>query len=250
MNAEEYASRISRIETMWTLVHDAHAQGEAQLAQAQEALLQRYTGAIYRYLVAVLRDPNAADEVFQEFAVKFLRGAFRNADPGRGRFRDLVKKSLWNLIHDHRNKERRAPAGIEAESLIAAPESDTPPESDREFTDRWRDEILERTWNALAEEEKNGKQPYHAVLRFRAGNPELSSAQMAKALSQQLGKPMSDAAVRQVLHRAREKFADLLIAEVRRSLVCDDDEALHDELTELGLMSYCQPALAKAPRTN
>lgn len=245
MNSEDMASRISRIETMWTLVHDAHAQGEAQLAQAQEALLQRYTGAIYRYLVAVMRDPNAADEVFQEFAVKFLRGAFRNADPGRGRFRDLVKKSLWNLIHDHRNKTRRAPGGIEAESAIAAPEADTTPQSDREFVDRWREEILNRTWTALAEEEKNGKQPYHAVLRFRAGHPDMSSSQMAQALSQQLGKPMNDAAVRQVLHRAREKFADHLIAEVRRSLVSDDDEALRDELTELGLLSYCQSALTK-----
>src|SRR5579871_1341956 len=129
MNSEEMASRISRIETMWTLVRDAHAQGEAQIAQAQEAILQRYTGAIYRYLVAVMRDPNAADEVFQEFAVKFLRGAFRNADPGRGRFRDLVKKALWNLIHDHRNKQRKAPGGIEAESAIASPEVDTTPES-------------------------------------------------------------------------------------------------------------------------
>lgn len=249
MNAEEYASRISRIETMWTLVRDAHTEGDAHLAKSQEALLQRYTGAIYRYLVAVMRDPNAADEVFQEFAVKFLRGAFRNADPDRGRFRDLVKKSLWNLIHDHRNKQRRMPGAIESESMIAAPESDATPRSDREFTERWRDEILERTWTALAEEEKNGKQPYHAVLRFRAGHAEMSSAQMAKALSQQLGKPMSDAAVRQVLHRARDKFADLLIAEVRRSLVSADDDALRDELSELGLLSYCQSALAKEPRT-
>ena len=54
MNSEEMASRISRIETMWTLVHQAH-DPEAEAKLAQEALLQRYTGAIYRYLLGVLR---------------------------------------------------------------------------------------------------------------------------------------------------------------------------------------------------
>lgn len=240
MNAEEMSSRISRIETVWTLVRDAHTGEEAELARAQEALLQRYTGAIYRYLVGVLRDANAADEVFQEFALKFLRGAFRNADPGRGRFRDLVKKALWNLMHDHHNKQRRQPGGIEAESMIAAAAESTP-DADREFVQRWREQILERTWAALAEEEKT----YHAVLRYRANHPDESSTQMAQALSQELGRPLTDAGVRQTLHRARERFADLLIAEVRRSLVSDDEEALHDELSELGLLPYCQSALGK-----
>jgi hypothetical protein len=68
---------------------------------------------------------------------------------------------------------------------------------------------------------------------------------MAEALSKERGKPLTDAGVRQVLKRARERFADLLIAEVRRSLVSDDDEALRDELSELGLLPYCQSALNK-----
>jgi len=78
MTPEEYSSRISRIETVWSLVRDAHQAEEVGVVQAQEALLQRYSGAIFRYLLGVLRDSNAADEVFQEFALKFVRGAFRN----------------------------------------------------------------------------------------------------------------------------------------------------------------------------
>lgn len=248
MNPHEMASRISRIETLWTLVHKAHEGPEAaeiEVARAQEELLQRYTGAMYRYLLGVMRDPNAADEVFQEFALKFVRGAFRNADPERGRFRDFVKKALWNLIHDYRNKQRAQPGGIEAESRLPAPAIEDQPASDQEFVDRWREEIMQRTWSALAEEEKKGKQPYHAVLQYRAANPKETSAQMAKALSTQLGRPLTDDGVRQVLKRAREKFADHLIAEVRRSLVSDDDDALRDELAELGLLPYCQSALSK-----
>jgi RNA polymerase sigma-70 factor (ECF subfamily) len=245
MNPEDYASRISRIDTVWSLVRDAHQAEDSGIFQAQEALLQRYSGAIFRYLLGVMRDSNAADEIFQEFALKFVRGAFRNANPERGRFRDFVKKALWNLINDYRNKQRRQPAGIEAESMIVSPGGDEVAPSDREFVERWREEILQRTWAALAEEEKSGKQPYHAVLRFRASNPQMPSAKMAEALSAQLGRPLTDSGVRQTLHRAREKFADLLIAEVRHSLVSDDVEALRDELTELGLLPYCQSALSK-----
>jgi len=245
MTPDDYASRISRIETVWSLVRDAHEAEDSAVQRAQEALLQRYSGAIFRYLLGVLRDSNAADEVFQEFALKFVRGAFRNADPERGRFRDFVKKALWNLINDHRNKQRRQPAGIEAESMLVSPESEEVAPSDREFIDRWREEILQRTWTALAEEEKTGKQPYFAVLRFRAAHPQMPSGKMAEALSAELGKPMTDSGVRQVLHRAREKFADLLIAEVRQSLVSTDPDALRDELSELGLLPYCQSAISK-----
>jgi RNA polymerase sigma-70 factor (ECF subfamily) len=227
------------------LVRDAHDTDDHSVMKAQEALLQRYSGAIFRYLLGVLRDSNAADEVFQEFALKFVRGAFRNADPERGRFRDFVKKALWNLINDYRNKQRRQPAGIEAESMLVSPASEEVAPSDREFIDRWREEILQRTWAALAEEEKTGKQPYHAVLRFRATHPQMPSGKMAETLSAQLGKPLTDSGVRQILHRAREKFADLLIAEVKQSLVSTDPEALRDELTELGLLPYCQSAISK-----
>ncbi len=244
MNTEEMASHISRIETMWTLVHQAH-DPDAAAKRAQEALLQRYTGAIYRYLLGVLRDANAADEVFQEFALKFVRGAFRNANPDRGRFRDFVKKALFNLIADHRNKQLRQPTAIESESLLPAAASDDEIATDREFVERWREEIMQRTWAALAADEAKGKQPYHAVLHYRAAHPKEASGPMAAALSKQLGRPLTDAGIRQVLKRAREKFAEHLIAEVRRSLVTDHDEALRDELSELGLLQYCQSALDK-----
>jgi RNA polymerase sigma factor (sigma-70 family) len=246
--ADDYQSRISRIETMWTLVRGAHEPAADGVAQAQEALLQLYSGAIYRYLLGILRDPNAADEVFQEFALKFVRGAFRNADPDRGRFRDFVKRALSNLIHDHRARQRRLPTGLEAESLLESPASEEAMPSDREFVDRWREEILQRTWAALAEEEKGSKQPYHAVLRFRSKHPDMPSGKMAEAMKGELGRLLTDGGIRQILHRAREKFADLLIAEVRRSLVSPDADALREELAELGLLPYCQSALNRSAK--
>jgi hypothetical protein len=47
------------------------------------------------------------------------------------------------------------------------------------------------------------------------------------------------------LHRAREKFAVLLLDEVRNSLESQDPEQLEQELLELRLFEYCRPALAR-----
>lgn len=243
MDANEMNSRISRIETVWTLVRDAHQPHQGQAAQ--ELLLRRYTEAIYRYLLGILKDPNGADEVYQEFALKFVRGAFRNADPGRGRFRDFVKKSLANLIHDYRKKQYRLPTGLEAESALPGRDENDVSHQDQEFVARWREGILKKTWAALAEVEQQGKQPYHAVLRYRAAHGEATSAEMAARLTEELGRSLTEANVRQVLHRAREKFAELLIEEVKRGLDAPDESLLHEELAELGLLPYCQSALKK-----
>src|SRR5262245_63341462 len=88
MSQGDTESRLSRIETTWTLVFQAH-QGQEPDALARQRLLLRYRGAIYRYLLGALRDPDAAEELAQEFAVRFLQGGFRRADPQQGRFRDL-----------------------------------------------------------------------------------------------------------------------------------------------------------------
>ena len=63
-------------------------------------LVLRYGGAVHRYLLASLRDVDAADELAQEFALRFLRGDFKNADPGKGRFRDFLKRAVYRLMVD------------------------------------------------------------------------------------------------------------------------------------------------------
>ena len=51
--------------------------------------------------------------------------------------------------------------------------------------------------------------------------------------------------VRQTLHRARERFADLLLDEVIQSLDHPDAERLEQELIDLALLEYCRPALER-----
>jgi RNA polymerase sigma-70 factor (ECF subfamily) len=98
MAHEDLNQRLSRISTLWSVVCMAHRSGQEEAAAAQERLLGLYGGAIRRYLRAAVRDEDAAEELFQEFAVRFLQGRLRRADPQRGRFRDFVKGVLVHMV--------------------------------------------------------------------------------------------------------------------------------------------------------
>src|SRR5262245_42926116 len=102
MRQENTNQRLSLIPTRWSLVYRAH-HGPAEAARsARQQLLDRYEDAIRRYLGKLLHSPHAVDEVFQEFAIRLVRGDLRGADPQRGRFRQFVKGTLFHLIADYR----------------------------------------------------------------------------------------------------------------------------------------------------
>jgi RNA polymerase sigma factor (sigma-70 family) len=245
MGQNSQNQRLCDITTLWTLL--AHARegthAEAQAAQAQ--LLIRYGGAIRRYLNASARDPVAADDLYQEFALRLLKGDLRNADPARGRFRDYVKTILYNMITTHYKQKHRQPGPLaleHAEPYVAPADS---AEADRVFLGCWRDELLAHCWDVLAKLESEGGQPSFTVLRYRSEHPASTSAVMAEALSDRLGKPITPASVRQLVHRAREKFAESLIEQVAHSLQDPSNERLEQELIDLELFEYCRPVLRR-----
>jgi RNA polymerase sigma factor (sigma-70 family) len=232
---------LSQIGTVWSMVYSAHQGSGDAVSIAQQQLMERYSGAVYRYLLGALRDRDAADDLFQEFALRFVRGAFRNACPERGRFRDFVKTSLYHLIIDHHNRKKKSPQSLSVKEIADKPAVTDPQDFDAEFLLSWRQEILCRTWEAMA---RGGDgSPYYRVLRLRAEKPDLSSTMMAEELTALLGKPVSADWVRQTLRRARERFAELLLKELAGSLEKPTRERLEQELIDLNLLSYCQQAL-------
>src|SRR6266545_3004593 len=100
MNPPDLNQRLSRIATLWSVVFEAHSDEKADADLARRRLLMRYHAPVYRYLLGATRDEDAAGDLCQEFAIRFLRGDFQRADPQRGRFRDYVKKALVNLVND------------------------------------------------------------------------------------------------------------------------------------------------------
>src|SRR5260370_16186931 len=108
------SANLGDIATHWSVVRQAHQGSGVAVDRARQELMERYSGAVYRYLLGALRDRHAADDLFQEFALRFLRGDFRNADPERGRFRNFVKTALYHLIVDYQNRRRARPAPLPA----------------------------------------------------------------------------------------------------------------------------------------
>jgi RNA polymerase sigma factor (sigma-70 family) len=243
MTQANAAGRLSQISTLWSLVHRAHQAESDAAGSARQQLFFRYEGAVRRYLRNLLRSSDAADEVFQEFALRLVHGDLHGADPERGRFRNFVKGTLFHLIADYRKRQRKWPQPLPDHGAAVLDQSEAG--SDRDFLESWRDELLARAWAALAQCDARSGQPYSVVLRFRADHPELRSPQMSKELALTLARPMTAVAIRQILHRARERFADLLLDEVRRSLGDPTSEQVEQELIDLGLFDYCRPALER-----
>ena len=244
MTQDERDRRLSSISTIWSALRQAHAGQPEVAAAAQRLLLERYGGAVHRYLLAALGDPSAADDLTQEFALCLVRGDFRQADPQRGRFRAYVKTVLFHLVSAYRKRQRKQPEPRPADSPALAGLGAPAEDSDRAFNDSWRDQLLGRAWEALA----RARPPFHAVLRFRAAHPKMPSHEMAERLGRELGKPVTADWVRQTLRRARDLFTELLIDEVAHSLDAPTPEQVEDELRGLGLLAYCREALGRRDR--
>ena len=180
---EEVGRYINQIETIWPVLRQAHDGAPAEASAAQQIILQRYRPAIYCYLLACLKDADAADELSQEFALRFVRGDFRNANPEKGRFRDLLKSALYHLIIDYHKRRRRGMPQLLPDGPEPIVEGEGTLDSDREFLNAWRMDLLNKAWAVLAEEERRTGRPLHTVLQFRAGNTEMRSPQMAEQLS-------------------------------------------------------------------
>lgn len=243
---EQLEQHLSQILTTWTLFHQAHDGDADAAAEAQRRLLLRYGTPAYRYLLAAVRDEEAAEELFQEFALRFVRGDFHRADPGRGRFRQFLKTALINLVHDHRRKAtRRGPVPLADAGLDPADSSEPEPggEEDERFVALWRAELLDRAWKSLADFETRSGQLLHTVLRDRTDHPDDKAPEIAVRLSAHLGREVSPEWVRKRLFLAREKFTDLIVEEVAASLESPTPEAIEDELIELGLLDRCRAAL-------
>jgi RNA polymerase sigma-70 factor (ECF subfamily) len=242
MHPKRRSDCLSQIATPWSLIGRMHDGQDDAASSAQGLFLQRYCGAVYRYLWGAVRDEDAALDLCQEFALRCLRGDFRRADPRRGRFRDYLRTALVHLVSDYRKAQRAQPQPLPSHVLDAGAR---PPETaEDDFLHSWREELINRTWQALA----NAQPTFHAVLFLHVQQPELPSPRMAEQLAAQLGRPFTPANVRVLLHRAREKFADLLLDEVAASLEAPAEGGLLEELRDLRLLKMCGAAFERRRR--
>jgi RNA polymerase sigma-70 factor (ECF subfamily) len=191
-------------------------------------LIGRYHDAVERYLRLKLRDVNLADEVFQEFWTKLLTHKLAGADANKGRFRDYLRTVLHRLIIDH----------FRVKKLMPLPPGDLLDDStsDADYDRVWREVVIKRAMSRLETYEINTpKNRYHTVLQLRRANPKAPIEDLAAQLGTQIGGTVTPEAFRKTLQRARAKFLELLIQELRETIHPAEAEDIEAEIYDLGL---------------
>jgi RNA polymerase sigma factor (sigma-70 family) len=221
------SENLTDLETSWTTIRNAHCPGPVGQAAMRE-LIGRYHDAVERYLRLKLRDRNLADEVFQEFWTKLLTHKLAGADNNKGRFRDYLRTVLHRLIIDH----------FRTRKLQSLPPGDLldPASPDADYDRVWREAVIKRVWTRLDTYEVNTpKNRYATVLHLRVGTPKASIEELAQQLGEQNRTKVTPEAFRKTLQRARAKFLELLILELRETIHPCEPEDIEAEIFDLGL---------------
>ncbi|MDP7019856.1 MAG: sigma-70 family RNA polymerase sigma factor [Pirellulaceae bacterium] len=227
---------LSDVSTCWSLVREAHDHSADQTSQARQTLLDRYRTAIERYFLGALKDPDAAEELFHEFVVKFLRGDLHEASADKGSFRAYLKTVLINLINDYHRGRQKQP--LQTLSQVDPVWTD---DGEISLENCLREELLERTWASLAA----ANAAHHAVLLMRVEDPQATAREIGARLPADIGGPLAAATARKALERARTRFAVLLLDELLAIVEGQSGEQVRDELKDLGLLPYCRIAFEK-----
>ena len=233
---------IESIQTRWSMIRNAHLKGlPDSVSDARRLLVMRYAPAIRRYVGGIVRNDDQADELSQDVMVRLMRGDFGGADPGRGRFRDLLKTAIRNIVRNSWEKDGRRKTVDADLDLIAREEADS---IDSEWTALWRKSVLDNTWNRLLAEDEGKPNPGYQALKLRSEFPDATSDELAEKLSVKTGTSIRPDNCRQILKRARNRFADHLLDEVRASLDSESEDRLQEELGALGLLEFVRDHLS------
>ncbi len=238
MSSNPVEHRLNNISTNWDELIEAHAgeDDDSAAAALRGQVLRRYAGCAYQYVLGATKSHDAAEDLTQEFALKFVRGDFAKASPQQGRFRDYLKASLRNLITDFFRTQAAAAVIKTATALDDVNEGMK--SLDAKFSEQWRKRVLSIAWESLQSYENEKLNHYYSVLHLRAQQPESSSGELAAQFAKLHDKEVTPEWIRQNLRRARLKFGELLLEEVGRTINSNDRSVIDAELASLGLKKY------------
>lgn len=220
-------SLIEHISTHWPTVEDP------------AKFVLRYAPAVRAYLERLLKGTQDVDDVTQDFLARVMSRGFSSSQITRGRFRDYLRVAVRHAAIDHFRSRR--PVTVEnrrLDEMLAAPQ-------DTLWTDSWRTCLLNAAWQRLRQfQQTNPGNLYHTILKLATDRPEETSAQLAERVKRKTGHELRPDAFRQQHHRARRKYAEFLVEQIRESLVDDQRDQLDEELCELGLDVFVRDYLA------
>jgi len=222
--------------TQWTrIIHSANS-STPEGAAALEKLCRDYWPPLFEY-VRSFGVPHAdAEDLTQSFFSKLLTSGLQaQADRERGRFRTFLLTAVKRfMMNEHRRDTRQKRGGPDREeiTLDAIPEPPGADDSpDRAFDRKWAHTLLAHVMDHLRLEcESSGHGTRFAVLSpMIFGSSRGDGAEETDA--EKLG--LSVASTRVALSRLRQRYRDLLRAEV--ACLVDSPDEVDDELTHLML---------------
>jgi hypothetical protein len=226
------AALLEEISTRWS-----------QITNPLQFIL-RYGPAVRRYLGALVKDPNDAEDVAQTFLLRVVNKPFTPERVPHGRFRDYLKAVLRHAAIDlYRNRASAPAPGIDLDKLPAAAES----AADQAWVAEWRECLLQRAWDRLEMHEREAPDSLaYTTLRLTADYPSEDSPTLAARAAALTGRTLGAEVFRKQLSRARRRFAQLLVEEIRRTLEDPTGVDVAEELRDLGLMEYVRDYLPKS----
>lgn len=197
----------------------------------------RYAPAIRAYLLSIQRRAGDSEDVAQDFLTRILTRGFSENQVTRGRFRDYLRAAIRNAAIDNLRKKRLATVSPDVLADVSADEDD--------WVGPWRSCLLDKALQQLEtlERESPGNL-YYTAIRLTIDHPQETSAALAERASRHVDRPLTAAAFRQQLTRARRRLAELLFEEVRQTLRNPSPGDVVDELHEIGLLPYVEGYLA------
>lgn len=162
--------------TRWLLLGRAAVGENAGRRPALAEFLGLYFAALQRYLVVGMRiEPDLAQDILQDFFyAKFLAGNLLTAaDPARGRFRDLLLKSLRNHAISELRRRKGWTGRIEPLDDLGEYASEETDLGDL-LQCLWAQQVLTAAVSALEQEcQRRGREDVWQVFRLRLADPAL-----------------------------------------------------------------------------
>jgi len=219
-------------------VLSAGNQPSPQTAEALEKLCRAYWLPVYAFVRRQGHGPHDAEDLTQEFFARVLeKRTLAVADPARGRFRSFLLASLKHFLANEWDKAKaRKRGGGQISIPIDAAAAETkcglepadPATAEKIFEQRWALTLLDQVLRRLREEHmRDGREKL-----FEALKPTLTEASRSVRyadIAARLG--TSEGAVKVAVHRLRQRYRELLRAEIAHTVAGPDE--VEDEIRNL-----------------
>jgi len=214
--------------TQWTLVFDSGDSGSPHHDKALAEVCSLYWYPLYAFAQHKGFSEADAEDLTQSFFLHLLdKGALKQAQPHKGRFRSFLLACFQNHISTYRHQASAAKRGggsplisLDAEQFMEHDRLEQADDLTAEtvFDAQWANVLIERVKVRLAEEyRRRGKADYFERLHVHLNLTGDKTGASYETSAQELG--LSLAGVKTLVSRMRKRFAALLRNEVAETVL-------------------------------